>query len=35
VGTMITYRDSTHITLTYARVLAGRLAAAIAVATRG
>jgi peptidoglycan/LPS O-acetylase OafA/YrhL len=35
VGTMITYRDSTHITLTYARVLAGPLAAAMAVATRG
>lgn len=35
VGTMVTYRDSTHITLTYARVLAGPLAAAMAVAIRG
>lgn len=35
VGTMITYRDGTHITLTYARVLAGPLAAAMTVANRG
>jgi peptidoglycan/LPS O-acetylase OafA/YrhL len=34
VGTMVTYRDSTHITLTYARVLAGPLAAAMAATTR-
>jgi hypothetical protein len=34
IGTIITYRDTTHITTTYARLLAGPLAADLAVATR-
>jgi len=35
VGTIITYRDKTHITVTYARLLARPLADELAVATRG
>jgi peptidoglycan/LPS O-acetylase OafA/YrhL len=35
IGTIITYRDTTHITATYARLLAGPLAADVAVAVRG
>jgi peptidoglycan/LPS O-acetylase OafA/YrhL len=35
VGTIITYRDTSHITDTYARLLARPLAAALAVAMRG
>jgi peptidoglycan/LPS O-acetylase OafA/YrhL len=34
VGTIVTYRDTTHITATYARVLSEPLAAEIATATR-
>ena len=34
IGTIITYRDTTHITDTYARLLAGPLAAALDAATR-
>ncbi|MFL5937237.1 MAG: acyltransferase family protein [Gaiellaceae bacterium] len=34
VGTIITYRDKTHITVTYSRFLAGPLADELAVATR-
>ena len=35
VGTVITYRDTTHITATYAHLLAGPLAADLAFATGG
>ncbi|MFL6035160.1 MAG: acyltransferase family protein [Gaiellaceae bacterium] len=34
VGTIVTYRDTTHITATYARMLAESLATELAVATR-
>ncbi len=34
VGTVVTYRDTTHITATYARLLAGPLGADLALATR-
>jgi peptidoglycan/LPS O-acetylase OafA/YrhL len=35
VGTIVTYRDTSHITATYARLLAGPLAPELLVATRG
>jgi peptidoglycan/LPS O-acetylase OafA/YrhL len=35
IGTVITYRDQTHITATYARMLAASFAAEVAVAIRG
>jgi peptidoglycan/LPS O-acetylase OafA/YrhL len=35
IGTIITYRDQTHITATYARMLAAPFAADVAVAIRG
>jgi SGNH domain (fused to AT3 domains) len=35
IGTIITYRDQTHITATYARMLAVPFAADVAAATRG
>jgi hypothetical protein len=35
VGTIVTYRDTTHITATYARLLAGPVAAGLAAATSG